>query len=189
MNRTLIEPGCRRIYLPGMFRQARSSAMPNASRIVFTGAVLLCLAQAAYYYPLLPGRVASHFGASGLPDAWSSRDSFVRAYLIATGIIAILFPAIGFALKRIPTWLINLPNREYWLSTGRAEETIALLGRRFLWFGSATLLLLLDIFHQAFRVQLGYAESLRHPVASLVAYCGFALLWSIALIVRFSRKP
>jgi hypothetical protein len=30
---------------------------------------VFCFLQAAYYYPLLPERVPSHFGASGIPDA------------------------------------------------------------------------------------------------------------------------
>jgi uncharacterized membrane protein len=162
--------------------------MRRLSFQVFIIILILCLGQAAYYYPLLPGRVASHFGASGLPDAWSSREAFIRMYLIVMALIVAAFPGIGFLLRKTPTSLINLPNKDYWLAPERREETIEYLANQFLWFGSATLLLLFDIFHQSFMVQLGRAQGLAHPVVSLVAYIGFAVLWSIALIRRFSRK-
>jgi hypothetical protein len=141
----------------------------------------LCIAQVAYYYPLLPDRVTSHFGASGQPDAWSSKESFVKIYLIVVAFIAVL--------RKTPTSMINLPNKDYWLSPECAEETIDVLWRQFLWFGSATLLLLLDIFHQSFRVHLGKAQALEHPVASIVGYVLFTTLWSIGLIAKFMRKP
>jgi uncharacterized membrane protein len=159
--------------------------MRNISLIVFIILLLLCLGQAAYYYPLLPDRVASHFGASGRPDAWSSKESFVKLYLIVVAFITVLFPGIGLVLRKIPVSLINLPNKDYWLSPERAEETIDVLSRQFLWFGSATLLLLLDIFHQSFRVHLGKAQTLEHPVASIVVFVGFSVLWSIGLIAKF----
>jgi len=155
------------------------------SLIVFIILLLLCLGHAAYYYPLLPDRVASHFGASGKPDAWSSKESFAKIYFIVIAFTAVLFPGIGFILRKAPAYLINLPNKDYWLSPERRDETIAVLSRQFLWFGSATVLLLLDIFHQSFRVHLGNAQTLEHPVASIVAYVFFSVPWSIGLIVKF----
>ena len=38
--------------------------------LVFLGTGTLCIAQAWSYFPLLPARVASHFGASGAPNGW-----------------------------------------------------------------------------------------------------------------------
>ena len=163
--------------------------MRNPSRIIFIFVLILCLVQAAYYYPLLPERVASHFGASGRPDAWSGKESFIRIYLIAVAVIAALFSSIGLLLKKTPDSLINLPNKDYWLSPERRQETIDALSRQFLWAGSATLLLLLDIFHQSFRVHLGKAETLEHPLESVVVYVVFNLFWTVALIRKFKRKP
>ncbi len=163
--------------------------MRNLPRIIFIATLLLCLGQAAHYYPQLPDRVASHFNAAGQPDAWATKDFFMKVYLSAAGLITILFSGIGFILRRTPTSLINLPNKDYWLSPEREQDTIDILSRQFLWFGSATLLLLLDIFHQSFRVHLGKAPTLEHPVASLVVYVGFTVLWSIGLIAKFMRRP
>jgi uncharacterized membrane protein len=163
--------------------------MRKISLIVFIILLLLCIGHAVYYYPLLPDRVASHFGASGQPDAWSGKESFVKIYLIVMTSIAILFPGIGLMLRKTPTSLIYLPNKDYWLSPERKQETIDVLSRQFLWFGSATLMLLLDIFHQAFRVHLGKAQALNHPITSIAVYVAFSVLWSIALIAKFMRRP
>lgn len=158
--------------------------MRKISLIVFIVLLLLCITHAAYYYPLLPDRVASHFGASGRPDAWSGKWSFVKIYIIVVAFIAVLFPGIGLILRKIPASLINLPNRDYWLSLECRQETVVALSRQFLWFGSATLLLLLDMMHQTFSVHLGKAQALEHPWISIVAYVVFTTLWSIALIVK-----
>ena len=163
--------------------------MRNISLLVFIILLALCIAHAVYYYPLLPDRVASHFGASGQPDAWSDKETFMKIYLAVVAVLAILFPGIGFVLRKTPSSLINLPNKDYWLSSERSQETINVLSRQFLWFGSATLLLLLDIFHQSFKVHLGEAQALEHPVASIVAYVVFAVLWSVGLIIKFMRRP
>jgi uncharacterized membrane protein len=158
------------------------------SRTVFIVLAVLCLTQAAYYYPLLPDTVASHFGRSGKPDAWSSKLFFVNFYLITIGIIVILFPGIGSGMSKMPDSLINLPNKDYWLSPERRQETSESLSQYFYWFGSATLLLMLDIFHQSFLVHLGKAKSLDHPMLSVVTYVDFSVLWSIGLIAKFMKK-
>jgi uncharacterized membrane protein len=163
--------------------------MRKFSGMVFIILLILCIAQAAYYYPLLPDKVASHFGASGRPDAWANKEFFVKIYLFAVAFVAVLFPGIGFIVSKIPNNFINLPNKNYWLSPERRHETVDFLVRQFIWFGSATLMLLLDIMHQSFRVHLGQASSLEHPVASIVTYVAFSVLWNIALIVKFVRKP
>jgi uncharacterized membrane protein len=162
--------------------------MRKLSLIVFIILLLVCIGHVAYYYPLLPDRVASHFGASGQPDAWSGKDSFVKIYLVVVAFIAVMFPGIGLILRKSPVSMINLPNKDYWLSPERKLETIEVLFRQFLWFGSATLLLL-DMMDQTFRVHLGKAQALDHPVASIVVYVLFTTLWSIALIVKVMRKP
>ena len=163
--------------------------MRKTSLLIFIFLVGLCLAHAAYYYPLLPERVASHFGGSGRPDAWSSKETFLKIYVGAVAFIAVLFPGVGFLVSKTPNSLINLPNKDYWLSPERRSETVASLSRQFLWSGSATLLLLLDMMHQTFRVHLGKAAALDHPITSLAFYILFSLLWIVALIVRFQRKP
>jgi len=158
------------------------------SLAVFLVLCVLSVVQVVYYYPLLPERVASHFGPSGQPDAWSTKQSFITLYLIVMGFLTLVFLGMGFCMSKIPVSLINMPNKDYWLSPGRRQETFDFMSHYFLWFASATLMLMLDMFYQTFQVNLGKANSLSHPVASLAFYIGFAILWSIGLVIRFGNK-
>ncbi len=162
--------------------------MKRLPLIVFLVLCVLCVAQALYYYPQLPERVASHFGASGQPDGWSTKQSFLGIYLFTVGLVAVLFLGVQFGMSRIPTTLINLPNKDYWLSPERRQGTFDFMAGYFPWFASATTLLLLDVFHQSFQVNLGRAEALAHPVLSISVYVAFTAVWTIGLIVKFARK-
>jgi len=163
--------------------------MRKITHLVFIALVVLCLAHAAYYYPLLPERVASHFGATGQPDGWTGKASFLEAYLTIAAVNAVLFSLAGYLLSRVPDKLISLPNRDYWLSPERRQRTFDFLSRWFLWFGSATLLMLMDGFHQTFRVNIGKAAALEHPLTSLVVYLLFTAVWTIGMIAKFMKKP
>ena len=105
--------------------------------------------------------------------------------------IPLLVAGIAVGLGRIPNSLINLPSREYWLAPERRESTVEFMSRHMLWFGSATLLLLLDMLRQTFRVHLGKTQSLEHPMLSLLGYLMFTGVWCIALVMRFlsPRNP
>lgn len=158
------------------------------SLAVFFVLCTICVVQVVWYYPQLPEKVASHFGLSGRPDAWSTKTFFATFYLATTGGCALLFLGISFWMSKIPISLINLPNKAYWLSPERKKKTFDFMFHYFLWFASATLLLLLDMFQQSILVHLGKTESLPHPLLSLGLYISFTIVWSIGLIVKFGKK-
>ena len=155
---------------------------------VFFILCLLCVFQAWYYFRLLPDRVPSHFGTAGLPDSWTMKSTFIGYYLLIVAGLAAIFSLIGRFMYKIPKALMSLPNREYWLSEERREKTLDLLTTYFFVFASATMILLLDIFYQAFLVALEKSMILPHPVVSLGSYIGFTLLLTIGVLVRFLRK-
>jgi len=148
----------------------------------------LCFIQAAYYYPLLPETVPSHFGASGRPDAWSSKSFFVIFYLVIVAVNAILFSSLSFWMSRLPVSLINLPHKEYWLAPERKEKTLMMLAQYLLLVASATELLLFDIFHQSFQVALGRAQDLSHPLVSLALYLSLVVVVTIRMVIKFSHR-
>lgn len=50
---------------------------PNrAPYVLCAGLMVLLAVQALYYYPQLPERMASHFGADGRPNGWTTREGF-----------------------------------------------------------------------------------------------------------------
>ena len=92
-------------------------------RALFFAIILAAFAQCEHDFPLLPDRLASHFGASGMPNGWMIKTQFFITYAL------VLLPAlfIEFWLHRkvskTPEAKFNLPNKEYWLAPERRTET------------------------------------------------------------------
>lgn len=157
------------------------------SLTLFVGLSLLCILQGIYFYPHLPDQVASHFGLLGHPDVWSSTQFFISIYYCVIVLIVILFLGIIYGMGRIPEYLLNIPNKDYWLAKDHKQKTFDFMFYYLLWFGSATLLLLLDLFYQLFQVHLERISLLTHHFLSLGLYVGFTILWSIGLYVKFAK--
>lgn len=162
--------------------------MRRISLIVFLILFVLCVVHALWHYLQLPEKVASHFDLSGQPDGWSTKTSFITFYLVITGICALLFLGISFGISKMPVSLINMPNKDFWLSEERKQKTFDFMFHFFLWLGSATLLLLLDRFHQAIQVNLEKAESSSHLMLSLGLYIGFTVVWCIVIYRKYGNK-
>lgn len=156
--------------------------------VVFVIISLACVAHALWYYPRLPEQVAHHFGATGEPDAWGHKTQFLVVYLVTVGVMVVTFLGLGLALPKIPNSAINLPNKDYWLAPERRQQTLDYMLPWFLWLGSLTMLLLLDIFHQSFQVHLGKATKLNHFWITMGAYLAVTTAWCIAIYRRFSKR-
>ena len=159
---------------------------------VYLAITAVCVVHAVHYLPLLPDRVPSHFDISGKPDDWMDKGPLMTLYLGIVAGLGALFIGIGVGIgwvgPKIPKVLINLPNKAYWFDPERRDTTFETLSALFLWYGSATVLLMLDIFHQSFLVALGRAETLGHMFLSMGLYLGFTLVW-IVLLYRSFGKP
>ena len=90
-------------------------------------------------------------------------------------------------MPKIPHSMINLPNKDYWLAPERRQPTLDSLLSRFLWFGSITIVLLMDIAQQSFQVHLGHATRLNHVWLSLGAYVAVSMAWCIAIYWKFRK--
>ena len=156
------------------------------SRVVFFAVVALCLAQAWFYASRLPERVASHFGPSGLPNAWMERGRFLGFYLGVVAVMALVFLGLASKFASFEGSEMNLPNKDYWLAPARRAETLEFMSGAFLRFGAGTLALLLEVFHQVFEFNLGRTNALAHPLLSLVVYAVFTAAWVAAFFLRFS---
>ena len=58
-------------------------------RVLFFAIVLAAIAQCVHDFPLLPDRLASHFGASGIPNGWMTKSQFFITFAI------VLLPALA----------------------------------------------------------------------------------------------
>ena len=143
-----------------------------------------------YYYPLLPDRVASHFDAYGRPNGCSSKAVFFSIYAGVVALMAVLQTVTRLSFKRMPVSLVNLPNKDYWLSPERRAGSMAVLMKYMAGFWSATLLFLIGTMHLAIRANLGWTQGLGDWFFVLLAgYILFTVGWSVSLIRRFARKP
>jgi len=108
----------------------------------------------------LPERVASHFGGAGMANGWMTREH----YLLFTICLGILLPgflvALCFALRYLPAWTFNLPNRDYWLAPERRAETNAHFFHHSLWFACLAILFVTGL-------HLTIVEANTHEPASL----------------------
>ena len=157
---------------------------------LFISMMTVALLQGVYYYPLLPDVVASHFGAAGYPNGWSSKQAFLGIYATMLGLILLVFVAVPTQLGRLPVAWISLPHKDYWLAPEQRRETIWRMAGQMLWFGSATLVLMIATFELAMRANLVNPPRLSTFAmwVLLVLYGVYTLGWLIRLLLGF-RKP
>lgn len=156
--------------------------------------ILLLLAvvagiQMTHYYPLLPERIAVHFGASGEADGWSSKGEFVVLFGALEALFVLFGIAFAVLLDRTPLALINIPHKDYWFSQERQEASRAFLRNQILWIETATLGFLVALAQLIFKENLGSALP-RLPGGFwyvLVAFVAAVLWFSVRIIVRFRR--
>jgi len=158
--------------------------------------VLLLLAavaaiQMAHYYPLLPERLAVHFGASGEANGWSSKGEFMVLFGAMEAFFVLFGVAFAVMLDRIPLALLNIPHKDYWFSPERQEESRAFLRNQILWIETATLGFFVAIAQIIFMENLGDVP----PRLSgnfwyvLVAFVAAVLWFALRIILRFLRTP
>ena len=105
-------------------------------------------------YPQLPDTMASHFAANGAPNGWQPKQAFflLTAVIIAVSAIPTFF--VTRSIRKRPPERLNLPHKEYWLSSEHQEETWRFIGAFMAWFGCAILFVLLYAVSQAINFNL-----------------------------------
>ncbi len=154
---------------------------------VFVVGVAASVGQILMLGPLLPERVASHFGPSGDADGFLSRDNFLLLQWGLTGFIGAFFVGLPWLLRITPPDAINLPNKDYWLAPERRVATLAFLDDRFFALGAATLALMAAVMQQIYIANLGGSVSLGNIFwVYIAAYLIYTVVWTLTLTRRFS---
>jgi uncharacterized membrane protein len=103
-----------------------------------------------WYWPQLPERMAIHFDANGTPNDWMGK---VPATLLSISLVTLLpmfFLSISQVIRWMPTSMINLPHREYWLAPERREESFRWMTGWMIWFTLFVLIFIIAINHLTF---------------------------------------
>jgi uncharacterized membrane protein len=136
----------------------------------------------------LPPMVASHFDASGQPNAFMPRSGYIRFVLcFAVGFPVAIVTLLTMVYSRATD--LKLPNRDYWLAPQRLDRTRAFLVAHGVWFGS----LLVTLACCVHRLEL-HAHRLLPPhlpnrtfAAVMLAFLIATGVWISALMFAFRR--
>lgn len=128
------------------------------ARIIFIIVILVCVAESARLWFLAPSEMASHFNAQGSPDNFVSKFVFfeqeAKTFLTVL-VVSFMTQVLPMVL---PVELINMPNRDYWLSPEKREETIDRLSS----FGAALFTVILLVIQFGF--ELAVSANLQDPI-------------------------
>ena len=146
----------------------------------------LAAAHSAFYYRLMPDRMAVHFGLAGAPDGWSSRSQFFglsALFLVLNLLIFLVMPAV---LTRYRVVKINVPRASYWLSEENIERFYVLFCSRMGLFGAANVVLGITVLQLVFAANLRPSKTLDNGtfLVSLIAYFVFVIIWLFTLFRR-----
>ena len=186
-------------------RGRRSVGQPDPSRLkalvalshggkALAGFALLLACAAAFVWLTalsLPAVVASHFEGDGYANGFMSRGAYVGFTLaFVVGLPALLLLLSHFAFGR-PGARINLPNREYWLSPERRDETVSTLRGGLRQFMAMLVVFLCYVHWLVVRANQTSPPRLSTPwmIGGLVAFGAFALVWTRRLLRRFRARP
>ncbi|MBK6690258.1 MAG: DUF1648 domain-containing protein [Deltaproteobacteria bacterium] len=106
------------------------------SRALYFGLLGLLILRFVTHLSSLPPVVASHFGPGGQPDGWMSRGVFAVFGLLPVVVSLIVVVAAPLMTARLPASMINLPNKDYWLTPERRAQAFSKLAAEMEWFGA-----------------------------------------------------
>jgi uncharacterized membrane protein len=161
--------------------------MGTLQRIVFL-LIAFAVVQSGYYYPQLPETVATHFNSAGEPNGWASKTSFFLLYIGMLAIVAGVFLVLPARLASIPLWMVNLPNKKYWLAPARSKESIEIIRREMLVLGCATLIFLICIIQLVIEANVNGTFRLSSSTVWILlsVFLAFTVVWTFRFVSRFS---
>jgi len=155
-------------------------------RILFFAIVFLAIAQCIHDYPLLPDRLASHFGASGIPNGWMTKSQFFITFAV------ILLPAlavefwVSHGIAKKSDAKLRLPNKEYWLAPERRAETFAYFDSFFAWYGCA--FLFVEVFAMGLAMRANFDTPPQLPTGPIVSVIAGFILFNIGAVIAMFRR-
>ena len=103
--------------------------------------------QNIFYFINLPNVIAIYFGISGNPDNWKIKETMLLVNLSVQILLNFCFVLFPIMINKIPKIFINIPNKDYWLSDEKIDETKLKLKKLFFEYGVYIFIFLIFVFH------------------------------------------
>lgn len=160
-------------------------------KLIFALLVLYAAIHFSYYYPQLPGVVASHFNGRGAPNGWQTKSAFFGVFVGMTVLCVLIGFGLASIIGAIPIQLINLPHKRYWLAPEHREETLEWLKAYFGWFACGLYAVMIVAYDYAAQSNLhpDHPPGVARLVYALVGFLAFAIVWLVRMFTRFGRPP
>ena len=137
----------------------------------------------------LPDPVASHFNATGQADGWMGRTGYVL-FMSAMGVgLPVFIVGLMYLIPFFPTWMVNLPHKNYWLSPEQRPGTVEYLVAHSFWLACLMIYLMAGAHYLTILANRSVPVQLP-GTAFAVLMAGFLAgmaVWVIALLRRFRR--
>ncbi len=138
----------------------------------------------------LPERVATHFGASGLPNGWMTRAGHVQFTIVFGLLIPAFVLGVFASIRGFGDRWLNIPHKDYWLAPERRQETYDFIQSQGTWFAGLFILFLAGIHYSILAANTRTPVSL--PVADVCWIAGpyliATIIWVAIFIIHFYRK-
>lgn len=141
------------------------------------------------YYPLLPEKIATHFGSTNNPSSYSGKTEFILLYSIIILFLTTMFWGINYLIKTGGDSMVNLPNKKYWLAPERRDSTIDILRANMNFFGLLTFLFML--LNQVYIFEANLLPDIKLGDSfwiTFVAYMFLIMIWLIRMVKYFSKN-
>jgi uncharacterized membrane protein len=133
----------------------------------------------------LPERVATHFNGHGEPDGWMSRSANQTFMLLFGLCFPLLIVLLCYATRFMPSDLIHIPHRDYWLAPERRAETSNYLVDQSLWLACLAVCFVIGIQFSIVRANNQNPPHLSMPI--MLAVVGLFLAGTVICVVVLMR--
>lgn len=160
------------------------------SPLTVLGCLYLCfLAVIEFSAAGLPDPVAVHFDGKGIPNGWMTQEAHFAFSVMLALALPLSIVGIFYSLRHVPTKLINIPDRDYWLAPERRSGTFDFLLRHALWLSCLSLCFVIGIDLLILHANSRSPARLSTPLtgALLAGFLFPVFLWVVRLARYFKR--
>ncbi|MEM7314210.1 MAG: DUF1648 domain-containing protein [Planctomycetota bacterium] len=129
------------------------------SKLLMLVTAIVVIVHLVTWYPELPDQVPSKFGSDGLAKQYMDKSGFIALMAFVQAISFLSTGGLSFVINKLPTSLINLPYKEYWLEEPRRAESMEVMASSLRWIAIITAWFLLALTHLSFVIGIGKRNS------------------------------